>query len=79
MILLLVCMMLFFFKRRLGQDLKQEIEMTLQLATGNKYWHLTPKQLKRFTPVELDAEREEYEHRQRIAFEEQRARKYFAH
>ena len=67
-----------FFRRRLGQDLKQEIELVLQEATGNKYWHLSPKQLKRYTPVSIDAAKEEYEHKQRIAAEERRAFEYFS-
>lgn len=67
-----------FFRRRLGQDLKQEIELVLQEATGNKYWHLSPKQLRRYTPVSIDAAKEEYEHKRRIAAEERRALEYFA-
>lgn len=67
-----------FFRRRLGQDLKQEIEIVLQEATENKHWHLSTKQLKRYTPVSIDAAKEEYEHKQRIAAEERRALEYFA-
>ncbi len=67
-----------FFRCRLGQDLKQEIEIVLQEATENKHWHLSAKQLKRYTPVSIDAAKEEYEHKQRIAAEERRALEYFA-
>ncbi len=67
-----------FFRRRLGQDLKQEIELVLQEATGNKYWHLSAKQVKRYTPVSIDAAMDEYEHKQRIAAEESRAFEYFS-
>jgi hypothetical protein len=67
-----------FFRRRLGPDLKQEIELVLQEATGNKYWHLSAKQLKRYTPVSIDAAMDEYEHKQRIAAEERRAIGYFS-
>ena len=67
-----------FFRRRLGPDLKQEIELVLQEATGNKYWHLIPKQLKRYAPISIDAAKDEYEHKQRIAAEERRALEYFS-
>jgi hypothetical protein len=67
-----------FFRCRIGADLKQEIELVLQQATCNKYWHLSPKQLKRYMPVSLDAVMDEYEHKQRIAAEERRAIEYFS-
>lgn len=67
-----------FFSRRLGPDLKQEIELVLQQVTCNRYWHLSPKQLKRYTPVSIDSANEEYEHAQRIAAEELRAIEYFS-
>ncbi|MFM9990577.1 MAG: hypothetical protein ACKVOY_04015 [Burkholderiaceae bacterium] len=66
-----------FFKHRLGADLKHEIELTLQESTCNKYWHLAAKQLSRYTPVSLDAIRDESEHKQRIKLEEQLAAQYF--
>ncbi len=62
-----------FFKSRLGPDLKQELEFKLQDATHNKYWHLSPKQLKRYQPVSIDAAHDEFLHRQWIADEERRA------
>jgi hypothetical protein len=67
-----------FFRSRLGPDLKQELEFTLQEATHNKYWHLNPKQLKRYTPVSMDVAHEESLHRQRIAVEEMSALDYFS-
>jgi len=67
-----------FFRSRLGPDLKQELEFKLQDATHNKYWHLSPKQLKRYTPVSIDAAQYELQHRQRIADEEKRAMDYFS-
>jgi hypothetical protein len=67
-----------FFRCRLGPDLKQEMELALQEATGNKYWHLSPKQLKRYTPVSIDAAKDAYEHKQRIAAEELRAIEYLS-
>jgi len=62
-----------FFRSRLGPDLKQELEFHLQHATHNKYWHLSPKQLKRYQPVSIDAVQDELLHRQWIADEERRA------
>jgi hypothetical protein len=67
-----------FFKSRLGPDLKQELEFSLHDATLNKYWHLSPKQLKRYTPVSIEAAQDELQHRQKIAVEERRAMDYFS-
>ena len=67
-----------FFRSRLGPDLKQELEFKLQEATNNKYWHLSPKQLKRYLPVSIDAANEESLHRHRIADEEMTALAYFS-
>jgi len=63
-----------FFKRRLGADLKSEIEWQMREQTGNPYWHLTPKQVERYTPRSLNAQREEQEHKNRMALEEIRAK-----
>jgi hypothetical protein len=67
-----------FFKRRLGADFKSEIEWQMREQTGNPYWHLTPKQIERYTPKSLNAKREEQEHRDRITAEEARAKAYYA-
>jgi hypothetical protein len=67
-----------FFRSRLGPDLKQEIEFKLQDATNNKYWYLSPKQLKRYVPVSIDAANDELLHKKRIAEEEKRAMDYFS-
>ncbi len=66
------------FKSRLGPDLKQELEISLHDATLNKYWHLSSKQLKRYTPVSIDAAHDELLHKQRIADEERKAIAYFS-
>ena len=66
-----------FFRSRLGPDFKHELEFKLHDATHNKYWHLSPKQLKRYEPVSIDAAHDELLHRQRIADEEKRAIDYF--
>ena len=67
-----------FFKSRLGPELKHKLEIALRKHTKNEYWHLTAKQLKRYTPVSIDARTEEAEHKARIEEEERMARGYFA-
>ena len=66
-----------FFRNRLGVDLKSEIEIALQQRTANPFWYLTPKQIKRYSPISIDAALEEQMHRQRIAEEERLAYNYF--
>jgi hypothetical protein len=66
-----------FFRNRLGVDIKSEIEFFLQQRTGNPYWYLTPKQLKRYSSISIDQAIEEQLHRQRIADEELLATNYF--
>ncbi len=66
-----------FFRNRLGVDLKSEIEYCLQQHTGNPFWYLTPKQIKRYNPISIDAAVEERMHLQRIAEEERLAINYF--
>ena len=66
-----------FFRNRLGVDLKSEIEYCLQQHTGNPFWYLTPKQIKRYNPISIDAAVEEQMHLQRIAEEERLAINYF--
>ena len=58
-----------FFKQRLGAELKAEIEWQMRAQTGNAYWHLTPKELKRYESRHLDVIAEETAHKQRIAAE----------
>jgi len=67
-----------FFKRRLGAELKSEIEWQMREQTGNPYWHLTPMQLERYQPISVDALHEEEEHKERITQEESFAREYMA-
>jgi hypothetical protein len=66
-----------FFRNRLGVDVKSEIEFALQQRTGNPYWYLTPKQLKRYNSISIDLAVEEQLHRKRIADEELLAANYF--
>ena len=65
-----------FFKRRLGAEFKNAIEWQMREQTGNPYWHLTPKQIERYTPRSLNADRELGEHKERIAQEELLAKGY---
>jgi len=67
-----------FFKPRLGADLKERIEWQMREQTGNPYWHLTPEELQRYQPRSLNVEREEQEHKLRIAAEEALAKGYVA-
>jgi hypothetical protein len=67
-----------FFKRRLGAEFKSEIEWQMREQTGNPYWHLTPKQIERYTPRSLNAKREEQEHKDRMAIEQARAVAYYS-
>ncbi len=62
-----------FFKNRLTIDLKAEIEWQMRAQTGNAYWFLTPKELKRYEPRHLDAIAEEQAHRQRMDVEHMQA------
>jgi len=63
-----------FFKRRLGAEFKSEIEWQMREQTGNPYWHLTPKQIQRYTPRSLNAQREEQEHKDRMELDKVKAR-----
>ena len=65
-----------FFKRALGVDLKSEIECQMREQTGNAFWHLTPKEIERYTPRSLNAEREEQDHKDRMKLEQARAAGY---
>ena len=65
-----------FFKQRLGAELKAEIEWQMRAQTGNAYWHLTPKELRRYEPRHLDAITEEAAHKQRMTAEQARAVNY---
>jgi hypothetical protein len=65
-----------FFKRRLGAEFKNAIEWQMREQTGNPYWHLTPKQIERYTPRSLNAKLAEQEHRDRIEAEEALAKGY---
>ncbi len=65
-----------FFKPRLGPELRDSIEWQMREQTGNPYWHLTPEELVRYQLKSLNAERQEQEHKLRIAAEEALAKGY---
>jgi hypothetical protein len=65
-----------FFKRRLGAEHKAEIEWQMRCQTGNPYWHLTAKELKRYEPRHFDVIAEEFAHKRRIAAEHAAALHY---
>lgn len=65
-----------FFKRRIGSDLKFDIQRYIQTETYNPFWHLTPKELKGFILVSQDEQIEIAAHKKRIAAEEERAKFY---
>ncbi len=66
-----------FFKRRLGTELKHEIELRMQEYSANPYWRLRAKQIERYNPKRLDDEAEVAAHKQRILEEELRAKEFF--
>ena len=55
-----------FFKRKLGVDLRHEMELMMQEHSNNPYWRLSHKQLERYEPRYLDLKLEEEQHKQRI-------------
>jgi hypothetical protein len=65
-----------FFRKRLGLDLKLEIEDEMRDQTGNPYWRLSSKGLEGYRSLNRDQVREEREHRARIAEETRRAENY---
>jgi hypothetical protein len=66
-----------FFKRRLGVELKHEIEMRMQEYSANPYWRLKAKQIERYSPRSLDEEAEIAAHKLRIQEEERIAKDFF--
>ncbi len=65
-----------FFRRRLGVELKSEIQLTIQEEMGNPYFKIAVTQLQGFKSVSKDVIAYEAEHRARIAEEEQFAAGY---
>ena len=55
-----------FFRRKLGVDLRHEMELMMQEHSNNPYWRLSHKQLERYEPRYLDLKLEEEQHKQRI-------------
>jgi hypothetical protein len=65
-----------FFKQRLGAEVKAEIEWQMRSQTGNPYWHLTAKELRRYEPRHFDVIAEEFAHKRRMAAEHAAALHY---
>jgi hypothetical protein len=40
-------------RRRLRLDLRHEIEMRMQDATDNNYWHLSATEIKRYSKADM--------------------------
>jgi hypothetical protein len=59
--------------KRLGAELKAEIEMLLQAKTHNPYWRLGATQYERFNSTPKEVLDEEQLHRQRMDAEEEKA------
>ena len=57
-------------RQRLSEDTQQEIQFRMRELTGNPYWVLSGKQIKRWRPSLKSAIAEEQLHRQRIQEEE---------
>lgn len=62
-----------FFRRKLGADLKSEIEFEMQERTANPYWRLEATQLLAYKSINKDVIAHEADHRARIADEERAA------
>jgi hypothetical protein len=65
-----------FFRRRLGAELKSEIELAMQEEMGNSYFKIAATHLQGYTSVNKDVVAYEAEHRARIAQEERFAAGY---
>ena len=59
--------------KKLGAELKSEIEMALHEQTGNPYWRLGATQYERYNATPIHVLQEELRHRQRMTEEAQRA------
>lgn len=62
--------------KRLGSELKAEIELLLQTQTGNPYWSLGATEYKRYNAISKAALEEEKQHREWILLEEAKALGY---
>ena len=67
-----------FFKRKLGVDLRHEMELCMQEHSNNPYWRLSHKQLERYEPRYLDLKAEQEAHEERIRLETIRAQEHYA-
>jgi len=67
-----------FFRRKLGAELKSEIEFKMQERTANPYWRLEATQLLAYKSINKEVLAYEAEHRARIAEEERAAVGYIS-
>jgi hypothetical protein len=62
--------------KRLGAELKSEIEMLLHEKTGNPYWRLGATEYKRYSSIPKDILIDEQMHRERMLEQEAKAQAY---
>lgn len=67
-----------FFRKRLGPELKSQLELAMRDETSNPYWSLAASELTAYRTVSKDVLAEEAAHRVRIAQEELSAVGYSA-
>ena len=67
-----------FFKRKLGVDLRHEMELMMQEHSNNPYWRLSHKQLERYEPRYLHLKMDEAAHKERMRLANIRAREHYA-
>lgn len=65
-----------FFRKRLGTELKSEIEIQMQLQTANPYWRIATTELQAYSSVSKEVLALEAEHKEHIACEERIAAGY---
>jgi len=62
-----------FFKKKLGVDIKHEMELAMKDHSDNPYWRLSATELQRYMPRLVDEDREVAAHKARILAEEAEA------
>lgn len=65
-----------FFRKKLGVDLKHEIEIQMRERTQNSYWHLSSSQHYRYCSVDREVAADVQAHKCRIQAEESAALEY---
>jgi hypothetical protein len=62
-----------FFKKKLGVDIKHEMELAMKDHSDNPYWRLSATELQRYMPRLVEQDREVAAHKARILAEEAEA------